>query len=440
MIPSDNAILALLRERVQTKQSPGIVVALLDHGAPRVVSYGDARTDGPPLDAQSVFEIGSITKVFTTTVLADMVVKGRVALDDPVAKYLPLSVRVPARGGQEITLLDLATHTSGLPRIPSNLAPYDPANPYAAYSVQQLYDFLTGYQLPRDIGARYEYSNLGTGLLGHALALREGVTYEALVRTQLLEPLGMHDTSITLDDSSRRRLVQGYDAGGSPVPVWDMPVLAGAGAFRSTAGDMLAFLAASLDVVSGPLAAAMALAQPSRHPVDDAPGLEVGLGWHTLRVGDSAIIWHNGQTAGHHAFIGVDHTTRGNVVVLSASSNDIDDIGFHLIDQRLPTRPPPKARTEIMLDRSILDRYVGTYELEATLSMPGFTIAIVPDGASLAAEVPGKGRIALFAESDSEFFLKVMDAQVAFVRDASDAVVGLVLHQRGIAQRGHKTR
>src|SRR5690348_2161413 len=106
MIPSDNAILALLRERVQTKQSPGIVVALLDHGAPRVVSYGDARTDGPPLDAQSVFEIGSITKVFTTTVLADMVVKGRVALDDPVAKYLPLSVRVPARGGQEITLLD----------------------------------------------------------------------------------------------------------------------------------------------------------------------------------------------------------------------------------------------------------------------------------------------------------------------------------------------
>jgi len=440
MTPSDNAILALLQERVETKQSPGLVVALHDAGTRRIVSCGDARPDGPPLDARSVFEIGSVTKVFTTTVLADMVVKGQVALDDPVAKYLPISVRVPTRGGRQITLLDLATHTSGLPRIPSNLAPYDPANPYAAYSVHQLYDFLAGYQLPRDIGARYEYSNLGTGLLGHALALAEGLTYEALVRTRVLEPLGMHDTRITLDDSSAERLAQGHDEHGYPVPVWDMPVLAGAGAFRSTASDMLAFLAASLDVSTGPLGPAMALAQPSRHPVDDVPNLEVGLGWHTLRVGGSAIVWHNGQTGGYHAFMGVDHATRGNVVVLSASSNDIDDIGFHLIDQRLPTRPRPTARTEVSLDPSILDRYVGTYELEATLSMPAFTIAIVRDGASLAADVPGKGRIELFAESESAFFLKVMDAQVVFVSDASDAVAGLVLHQRGIAQQGHRTR
>jgi CubicO group peptidase (beta-lactamase class C family) len=438
MIPSDHAILALLQERVGTRQSPGIVVGLLDEGTRRIISYGDARPGGPPLDARSVFEIGSVTKVFTTTVLADMVVEGCVALEDPVAKYLPSSVRVPSRGGREITLLDLAMHTSGLPRIPSNLAPYDPTNPYAAYSVQQLYDFLTEYELPRDIGTRYEYSNLGAGLLGHALALEEGLSYEALVRTRVLDPLGMRDTRIALDDSSARRLVQGHDEHGNPVPVWDMPAVAGAGAFRSTASDMLAFLAASLDLATGPLAAAMRLAQPSRHPVDDAPNLEVGLGWHTLRVGDSAIVWHNGQTGGYHAFIGVDHATGGNAVVLSASSNDIDDIGFHLIDQRLPTRPPAKARTEVSIDSSILDRFVGTYELEATLSMPAFTIAIVRDGVSLAADVPGKGRIALFAETESEFFLKVMDAQVVFVSDGPDAT-GLVLHQRGITQRGWKT-
>src|SRR5438067_11402 len=129
--PSDSAILAIITQRVETKQSAGMVVGLLDHGRPRVVAYGITRPGGPPLDGNSVFEIGSVTKVFTTTVLADMVLKGEVKLDDPVAKYLPSSVHVPMRGDTQITLLDLATQSSGLPRLPSNFAPKDPTNPYA---------------------------------------------------------------------------------------------------------------------------------------------------------------------------------------------------------------------------------------------------------------------------------------------------------------------
>ena len=412
----------------------------MDRGQARTVAYGDTRPGGPPLDANTVFEIGSITKVFTASLLAAMVQRGEVRLDDPIAKYLPPTVRVPSRAGRQVTLLDLATHTSGLPRIPSNLAPYDPMNPYGAYSVDHLYEFLSAYELTRDIGTGYEYSNLGAGLLGHALARAGGVTFEALVTTRILEPLGMADTKIGLTESMRARLAQGYDEGGNPVSPWDFPTLAGAGAFRSTANDMLKFLAASLDLSRGPLARAMALAQPGRYPVDGAPNLRVGLGWHTLRVGEAEIVWHNGQTGGHHAFIGVDHATTGNVVVLGSSCHDIDDIGFHVIDQRLPVRPVPRTRSEIVLDASILDRYVGTYELEQTLSMPAFSISVRRRDRALVAEVPGKGEIELFAESETSFFLRVMDAQVTFVCDSNGAVNGLVLHQRGTEQRAVRSR
>src|SRR5262249_55292167 len=178
-LPSDSAVRALLASRVQTfpdtgKHGTGIVVGLLDaSGRRRILAVG--------VDSNGVFEIGSITKTFTATALADMVEHGEVGLDDPVAKYLPDSVHVPTRNGKQITLLDLATQSSGLPRMPSNMTPQDPMNPYADYSVQQMYAFLAGYQLTRDIGASYEYSNLGVGLLGHALALKAGTSYETLV-------------------------------------------------------------------------------------------------------------------------------------------------------------------------------------------------------------------------------------------------------------------
>src|SRR5215217_7585419 len=180
---ADSAILSIIRQRVEEKRSAGIVVGLLEpDGRTRVVAYGDAGPGQPALDATSVFEIGSITKVFTGTLLAQMSQEGKVRLDDPVQKYLPAGVNVPARGGKSITLLNLAEQSSGLPRMPDNFHPADQANPFADYSVQQMYDFLSGYQLGRDPGAQFEYSNLGVGLLGHVLARAAGTSYEDLVR------------------------------------------------------------------------------------------------------------------------------------------------------------------------------------------------------------------------------------------------------------------
>src|SRR5580693_3912321 len=198
--PPDAEIRKILADRVGAENAGiAIVVGVIEPKGRRIVAYGSpAKDDKRPVNGDTIFEIGSMTKVFTSLVLMDMVQKGEVALTDPVAKYLPSTVKVPERNNRKITLQDLSTQSSGLPRMPSNFTPKDPSNPFADYSVEQLYQFLSSYQLTRDIGAQYEYSNLGVGLLGHVLTLRAGVDYETMVRSRICEPLGMNSTRVTL--------------------------------------------------------------------------------------------------------------------------------------------------------------------------------------------------------------------------------------------------
>jgi len=210
--PMDAEIQRILKERLHPKTDTGIVVGLLDSRGPRITAAGISGPAGvPALDGDTVFEIGSVTKVFTASVLAVMVESKEVSLLDPVAKYLPASVRVPSRNGKEIKLVDLATQTSGMPPVPANMLPKDFANPYADYTVQQMYEFLSGYELTRDIGEKYEYSNLGVGLLGHVLSLKAGKSYETLVTERILKPLKMSDTAVTLRLELRSRLAIGHD-------------------------------------------------------------------------------------------------------------------------------------------------------------------------------------------------------------------------------------
>jgi len=416
-LPPDSTVQRILNERLKSSPFRGIAVGLLDaDGSRRVVAVG--------VPADRVFEIGSITKTFTASILAGMVADGSVRLDDPVAKYLPASVRVPARNGRQITLVDLATQSSGLPRMPANMAPRDSSNPYADYTVEQMYAFLSSYELPRDPGATYEYSNLGVGLLGHALALKAGTSYEELVRRRVLGPLGMRETAITLSPALRARVASGHDAEGHVVPSWDLPTLAGAGALRSTAQDMLKFLAANLDT-AGPFR----LAHVSRHAAGNAT-MSIGLAWHILaRPGGASITWHNGGTGGYRSFIGFDAARRVGVVVLTNANIGADDIGFHLLDGSMPLQAPPKIRTAIAVDTTVLDRYVGEYEL-----VPTFHIVVTREGPGLFIQATGQPKFPIYAESESEFFLKVVDAQITFSRD------GLILHQNGQNLPGRRIR
>jgi serine-type D-Ala-D-Ala carboxypeptidase/endopeptidase len=430
--PTDAQIRDLLVERIDKQhQSVGIVVGVIDLTGRRTISYGKFDADDKrAVDADTIFEIGSVTKVFTSLLLADMVQRGEVALTDPVAKYLPSGVKMPERNGRQITLEDLATHTSGLPRLPSNLHPKDSANPYADYSVEQLYEFLSGYQLTRDIGSQYEYSNLGGGLLGHVLARRAGMDYEKLVRSRICERLGMRSTAITLSDEMKTRFAVGHDDTMKKVPYWDLPTLVGAGALRSTANDMLTFVAANLGYVKTPLAPAMAAMVAVRRPTG-VPGLEVGLAWHILTRDGHEIVWHNGGTGGFRSFIGFERKTGMGVVVLSNAETPagVDDIGQHLLNANAPLWQPPKEHKEIAVDSKVFEGYVGQYQLA-----PNFIMTISREGDHLFVQATGQPKLEIFSESDRDYFLKVVDAQITFETDSQGRATGLVLHQNGMNQ------
>jgi len=441
-VPSDADIRRILVERVDTqRQSVGIVVGVVDGSGRRIIAYGRrAADDTAPLDGDTLFEIGSVTKVFTSLLLADAVERKEVALADPVVSLLPSLVTVPLRG-RAISLEDLAMHTSALPRLPTNMAPEDPGNPYADYTTERLYDFLSGYQLTRDVGARYEYSNLGAGLLGHALARRAGSSFEALVKARITGPLGMPSTVASLTPELKARLARGHTPTLQPAPNWDLDALAGAGALRSSANDMLSFLSAFLGYTQSPLAPAMKAMTVRRLPTGTGP-MEIALGWHIFtgaKTAPDGIVWHNGGTGGYRSFIGYNPATRVGVVALANASTAVgtDDIGRHLLDPATPLLPadspmlkPPVVRAEAAVDPSILPRYVGRYRLA-----PAVFLTVTREGNQLFVQLTGQAAYEIFPESPTRFFLKVVDAQVTFESDAEGKATAVILHQNGRDQR-----
>ncbi|MBU1631116.1 MAG: serine hydrolase [Candidatus Omnitrophica bacterium] len=426
----------ILQERVDKyKKSVGLIVGLVNDQGSKIISYGKLSQDhSQKPDGNTVFEIGSITKVFTSLLLADMVKRGELRLSDPITKFLPKSVKVPTKDGKEITLFHLAIHTSGLPRLPGNFAPKNMNNPYADYTVEQMYEFLSNYTLTRDIGAKYEYSNLGGGLLGHILALKAGMDYETLVITRICEPLKMNSTRIKLSTELQATMAMGHDQAGKTAMNWDIPTLAGAGALHSTANDMLKFVAANLGLIKSDLLPVM----QETHLVRNNTGvlnLEIGLGWHVLNKYGTEIVWHNGGTGGYHSFIGFDKKKRVGVVVLSNSTNDIDDIGLHLLENKyaLTNFEPSKGRTAIKLDPKIYDAYVGQYELA-----PNFIITIIREGDGLYAQATGQGKFEVFPEAETKFFYKVVDAQIMFNLSEAGVVESLTLYQGGREMTANK--
>jgi CubicO group peptidase (beta-lactamase class C family) len=279
----------------------GVVIGVYDHGQTRIFAYGTAQPD-------SIFEIGSITKTFTGLILAQMVEQKKLALDDPVRTLLPDGT-VAKPDGPEITLLDLATQHSGLPRMPDNFHPLDVNDPYATYHAAQMYEFIgkRGVARPKDPG--FLYSNFGFGLLGQALSLRGGVPYAQLAKSEITGPLHMDDTVITLSPTQQTRLIQGYDVADKPAGRWNLDAFAGAGALVSTAADMLKYLEANLhpeklapgapaDSPLSTLPAALALDhQPRNSGIGD---LKIALAW---ACNDREhIYFHDGGTGGYSSF------------------------------------------------------------------------------------------------------------------------------------------
>ena len=395
----------LLEERIRNGGSTGMVVAIVDGPKVKIYASGQLSIDNTKkVDEETLFEIGSITKVFTTLLLQEKVLKGTLSLLDPVERYLPPGLHLPMRHGIAIHFLHLATHTSALPYCPTNYVVRAASNPYASYTKQEFWDFFQEYQLTRDPGERHSYSNVGMGLLGNVLAEIEGIGYEELVQTHICQSLGMKNTHIHLTPQMRDRLARGH-LGKKIVDNWDFPAFPGAGALRSCVKDLLLFLRANMGQIDTPLANAMNAAHRRICESDDLE-VDVALGWYIMHRFSPEIIWHNGGTGGYRSFLGFCKSRQKGVVILSNSSTKIDDMGFHLIDERYPLEAVNK---EILLDPIILKTYCGKYRHRL-----GLSCTVYQDKGRLFVEVKGFPDAPALALSENRFFFNEIAAQISF--------------------------
>ena len=334
---------ALVDEAVEpyVKAHPhaAVVVGLLSPAGREVYGYckftiGD-QSHTP--DGKTVSEIGSITKVFTGTTLATLVLEEKAALDDPVAKHLPQPLQPPSYEDQQITLEHLATHRSSLGRLPPLMGLFLVGsnaldNPYAKYTTEDLGRTMAIVKLDRPIGSKFEYSNFGAALLGQALVHTSGAeSFEQLVVDRICTPLGMSDTRATLNDEQQSRFARGFNAAGKPTSTWEFDALAAAGALRSTADDMLTFAAANLGQIETPLYPAMQLAHQERAKVTPND-IRIGLCW--MRHGGRAL-YHNGGTGGYRSFLGIAPQAKAGVVVLANTAHEVEPAAVKLLKQLL---------------------------------------------------------------------------------------------------------
>jgi CubicO group peptidase (beta-lactamase class C family) len=345
---SDEAIRAILRRRIDVeKRATGMAVGIVERGRRRVIAYGkqdsgDARSVG----ADTLFEIASVTKVFTALLLADMVHRKELQLDDPVDRYLPNGLRTPQRNGRVITLADLAIHTSGLPLYPIDIFTTPNAGEVLTrFSISDLRSWLANFALSRDPGEQWEYSNLGYSILGLALATKAGTTYDALLKRRIIGPLKLKDTTLYPTEKAMRRLVAGHNEKLAPVPPFEFGIFAPAGGLHSTVDDLLSFLSAVLPSSLSPLEAPARLLLSRRRPAP-AVGGEQALGWDVV-AGIDPFFAKDGVSVGQTATVVLDAPKQVGVVVLSKAfpvklgpipSGGVGaaDLARHLIRPALP--------------------------------------------------------------------------------------------------------
>lgn len=315
----------------------GVWMADGPHAGRHVFGMGKVRIDNKDVspDGDTIFEIGSITKAYTGTLLAELVRSKIVKLDDPAQQYLPAELQLPRRDERDITLLHLATHTSSLPRLPATFGlvamtkPSGMANPYKDLTISDLATMLKATKLQKPIGSEEAYSNLGVGLLGMALAnATKAQGYEQVLTEKLLKPLQLQDTKFALTDNDRiQRLAPGHRADGEPASNWDMNCLAACGGLRSTANDVLAFGRAALAIDDhAPLTAAFRFAQQPWRERKQSKQSFVGLCWvrEPSPSKDHTLIWHNGGTGGYRSFLGIVPERKLVVVVLINMARSVD--------------------------------------------------------------------------------------------------------------------
>ena len=425
---TDESIGQVLRSRV-AHEGKGLVAAVVQGDS--VAWAGSGRRgvdDARPPDADTMFELGSLTKTFTALLLADMVVRRELTLDTPVQSVLPGGLALRDSLGQPITFGDLATQRSGLPRLPSNMRDPDGQDPYD-YSRDDLLKFLAGWKPTRPRQQQWEYSNLGFGLLGEALAWRAGTRYPALLSERVLGPLRLQGLRLALRDVTVPGLMPGHDPQGRPAPLWRFDAMAGAGALAGTVRDIARYAQAAMGVFEHPLEAAFALALTPR---GDGPSATnpTALAWLAGPLFQRRVFAHDGATAGHSSSLFIDPASRRAAIVLANAQVGVSDIALHLMDPRVPLRDPAAGkrlteRPAIAVAADAMAELAGTYALAAT-----FKITVRVREGRLFAQATGQGEFELFAAEGRRWFARVTPLEVQFEGERG-AAPAFVLVQSG---------
>jgi serine-type D-Ala-D-Ala carboxypeptidase/endopeptidase len=413
----------------QYKQAVGMVAFVVDEKGARYAAHGSQNANqNIPISPDTLFEIGSITKTFTGLLLADMVVRGVVKLEDPVERYLPDNLPLRDSGGAQIRLIDLATHRSGLSRLPPDFSPRDTANPYADYDEKSLLTSLrdldkSGRPL-RD--AKHEYSNFGFGILGYVLGRAEGTNYSTALQKRVLDPLGMSATFFVAPASAQSRFSDGHDEKLKVVPHWDFDALAGAGALRMSARDLARYAQAALGLEKSPLSAAFALAT-QLHGQTANKANTIGLGWVRGKLNGRDFLNHDGSTYGFSSTLWLDTTRKIATGVITNTFASVNDIGLHALESSIPpTDFSAKSQPSVVLTAAALTEVVGIYRLS-----PAMDITISARGNQLFAQATGQGEFELFAQSNTKFFAKVAPIMMEFAERKDGKAPNLLLIQSG---------
>lgn len=425
---------ALVTPLIDNKVAVGLVVGIRRGDEELFLSCGkiEPGQDAAPTP-ETIYEIGSITKAFTGVLLADDSLRNGLDLNATVAESLPKKAPQPANPAEKpITLAHLATHTSGLPRLPDNLKPKDVTNPYADYTADDTYAFFAQHQRQRKPG-EYEYSNFAMGLLGQLLADRAGKTYDELVQERICEPLGMTETRQRLTPAMKERLAPPHNSDLQRGKNWDFKALVGAGGLRSNVRDMLKFAAAMMADGDRDVTKAFKLAGEPREKIPGGQG--IGLAWHI--AGDGSTRWHNGQTGGYSSYVACLPKQQVAVAVLCNTATDKTTILGEKIAQTVAGMDvaPPDVRKVVDVPVETLKKYVGTYSLNFIMKL-----TVTLDGDQLKVKLAGQDAYPIYPTSPTEFFYRIVDARITFVVDDDGNATKLILHQNGVDQEAPRQK
>ena len=395
---------AVLEQRLQGDRTGACFAAAVVR--PEGVARAVACADADPLraiDADTAFEIGSVSKTLNGLLLQLLIEEGRLQLDDPVQTHLPEGVRMPQYGEAPITLRHLLTHTSGLPSLAPSWRITSPANPYRGIGVGELHDGLASVQLARAPGERFEYSNLGAMLLSDVISRVAGRAFGELARERVFQPLGMRSAHVG-EAPAGVRVAAGHSPNTQAVPAWDFdPALAGVGGVRASLNDMVAYLEAQLGLMDSPLAASIAASHAPVHPQGGAP---MGMGWMRAPLNASQVLVHEGGTGGFSSFVAFTEDRSRGVVVLSdtamTSLGGLGSVGLHLLDDAVPLGAP---RLVAEPPAELLDALVGDYRLQGGLKM-----VLSRRGAALQIQAEGQPAFAMGYDSAGDFYPLAFDA------------------------------